>query len=79
MPDWYINAARALPPWNFEFKFPGPPQGTREQLLSLGGAKVAAGVLVAAASAAFAVGGRAWWERRSSRPPRSAEALSEGA
>ena len=22
MPDWYINAARALPPWNYAFQFP---------------------------------------------------------
>ena len=27
MPDWYINAARALPPWNFGFQFPDPPTG----------------------------------------------------
>ena len=28
MPDWYINAARALPPWNFGFQFPDPPRAT---------------------------------------------------
>src|SRR5919108_6043672 len=33
MPDWYINAARALPPWNFGFKFPDPPAGSRADLL----------------------------------------------
>src|SRR5207237_5107360 len=32
MPDWYMNAARALPPWNYDFQFPGPPQRTREVL-----------------------------------------------
>jgi predicted membrane-bound dolichyl-phosphate-mannose-protein mannosyltransferase len=77
MPDWYINAARALPPWNFEFKFPGPPQGTREELLSLGGIKVIAGMLLAAASAAFAVSGRWWWERsENGRTPMPDEPLS---
>ena len=34
MPDWYINAARALPPWNFAFQFPDPPTGERGELLS---------------------------------------------
>ena len=34
MPDWYINAARALPPWNFGFQFPDPPQGDRAELVS---------------------------------------------
>ena len=29
MPDWYVNAARALPPWNYAFQFPAPPQGER--------------------------------------------------
>ncbi|MEP6680545.1 MAG: phospholipid carrier-dependent glycosyltransferase, partial [Chloroflexota bacterium] len=32
MPDWYINALRVLPPWNYYFKFPDPPQGTRAAL-----------------------------------------------
>ena len=22
MPDWYINAARSYPPWNYDFQFP---------------------------------------------------------
>lgn len=64
MPDWYINAARALPPWNFNFKFPDPPQGERTELLALGAAKMVAGLVVAAAAALFAVHGRGWWERR---------------
>ena len=34
MPDWYINAARALPPWNYAFQFPAPPQGERPPLFS---------------------------------------------
>ncbi|HEX6654827.1 MAG TPA: phospholipid carrier-dependent glycosyltransferase, partial [Candidatus Limnocylindria bacterium] len=25
MPDWYINAARSYPPWNYAFQFPLPP------------------------------------------------------
>ncbi|HUF05764.1 MAG TPA: phospholipid carrier-dependent glycosyltransferase [Candidatus Binatia bacterium] len=75
VPDWYINAARALPPWNFAFQFPDPPQGTREELLTLGAAKVVLGLLVAAAAAAFAVAGRSWLERRGSH----AEAPTVGA
>ena len=39
MPDWYINAARALPPWNFGFQFPDPPQGERAELIAVGGAE----------------------------------------
>ena len=34
MPDWYVNAARALPPWNYAFQFPGPPKGERPPLIS---------------------------------------------
>ena len=34
MPDWYINAARSYPPWNYDFQFPDPPQGPRAELLS---------------------------------------------
>ena len=61
MPDWYINAARALPPWNYAFQFPDPPQGERGELLSLSGLKLAAGALVAIAAVAWALTGRAWW------------------
>jgi len=67
MPDWYINAARALPPWNFGFQFPDPPQGDRAELVSLGAAKMAAAVVVALAAAVFAVAGRGWWEQRPGR------------
>jgi 4-amino-4-deoxy-L-arabinose transferase-like glycosyltransferase len=64
MPDWYINAARALPPWNFAFQFPDPPTGERGELLEANTLKVLAGGLVAAAAAAFALIGRDLWERR---------------
>jgi predicted membrane-bound dolichyl-phosphate-mannose-protein mannosyltransferase len=60
MPDWYINAARALPPWNYAFQFPDPPQGERGELLSLSGLKLVAGALVAAAAVAWSLTGRAW-------------------
>ena len=62
MPDWYINAARALPPWNFDFKFPGPPQGNRE-ILSASSIQLVIGVVLAVAAAAFAMYGRPWVER----------------
>ena len=48
MPDWYINAARALPPWNFGFQFPDPPQGDRADLVSLSWPLLVAGLLAAA-------------------------------
>jgi hypothetical protein len=67
MPDWYINAARALPPWNFGFQFPDPPQGTREELLSVGALKAFLGLILMVGAMAFAIAGRGWWERRS--PP----------
>ena len=60
MPDWYINAARALPPWNYAFQFPDPPQGERGELLSLSGLKLVAGAVVAAAAVAWSLTGRAW-------------------
>ena len=58
MPDWYANAARALPPWNFEFKFPDPPQGDRGELLNVDRWKLVAGLLLASLAGAFAVWGR---------------------
>ena len=64
MPDWYINAARALPPWNFGFQFPDPPQGDRVELISFGALTALLGLVVAAGAVAFAIAGRAWWERR---------------
>jgi hypothetical protein len=61
MPDWYINAARALPPWNYGFQFPNPPQGDRAELLSVDIAKLALGGLVALLAASFALFGRDRW------------------
>lgn len=58
MPDWYINAARALPPWNYDFKFPDPPQGDRGALLEVNTLKLFFGALVAAAAVGFALLGR---------------------
>lgn len=62
MPDWYINAARTLPPWNFAFQFPDPPQGDRAELVAANPLKVVAGVVVAALAMAWALYGRAWWD-----------------
>jgi len=61
MPDWYINMARALPPWNYNFQFPGPPQGQREQLLSADTWKLALAMVLALGAAAFALFGRDRW------------------
>jgi hypothetical protein len=60
MPDWYINAARTLPPWNYGFQFPDPPQGDRGDLVSASGLKLVAGALVAVAAVAWSLRGRAW-------------------
>jgi hypothetical protein len=78
MPDWYINAARALPPWNFGFKFPDPPTGERAELLSLGLLKVAVGAVLAGLAGLFAMYGRVWWESRGPRSARPVEPVSEG-
>ena len=67
MPDWYINAARALPPWNYGFQFPDPPAGDRAELLAADAFRLVAGLLAAAAAVAFALVGRSRWERRT--PP----------
>jgi hypothetical protein len=64
MPDWYINAARALAPWNYAFRFPDPPQGPRGQLLSADSFKLAIGVVVSLGAAAFALFGRDFVEGR---------------
>jgi hypothetical protein len=77
MPDWYINAARALPPWNFGFQFPDPPTGDRAELIAVGAAKAALGLLAAIVAALFAVYGRVWWERRRSRPKLPSGSLPE--
>ncbi len=58
MPDWYANAARALPPWNFNFQFPDPPQGDRDELFNLSTVKLLLGALLAGIAAAFAIAGR---------------------
>ena len=60
MPDWYVNAARTLPPWNFGFQFPDPPQGERAELVSVSGLKLVAGALLATAAVAWSLRGRAW-------------------
>ncbi len=64
MPDWYINAARALPPWNYGFQFPNPPQGPREQLLTGSTLRLALGTVLALAAAALAMWGRDLMDRR---------------
>jgi hypothetical protein len=58
MPDWYISAARALPPWNYNFQFPGPPQGARGQLLSADSWKLALATALSLGAAAFSLFGR---------------------
>jgi hypothetical protein len=63
MPDWYINAARALAPWNYAFKFPDPPQGQR-QLFTADTFKLAIGLVVSLGAAAFALFGRDLVEAR---------------
>ena len=60
MPDWYINAARTLPPWNYAFQFPDPPQGQRGDLVSASGLKLVGGVLLAMAAVAWAMWGHRW-------------------
>ncbi|MGI8998987.1 MAG: phospholipid carrier-dependent glycosyltransferase [Candidatus Limnocylindria bacterium] len=63
MPDWYINAARALPPWNYGFQFPDPPQGERGDLVSASSLKLVAGGLMAMAAVAWSLRGRGWSPR----------------
>ena len=65
MPDWYVNAARALAPWNYAFQFPNPPQGTREPLISADTFKLAVGTALSLAAAAFALSGRDLFSGRS--------------
>jgi predicted membrane-bound dolichyl-phosphate-mannose-protein mannosyltransferase len=66
MPDWYINAARALAPWNYAFQFPNPPQGTRGPLIAADALKLGVGVAVSLAAAAFALYGRDLFAARAS-------------
>jgi predicted membrane-bound dolichyl-phosphate-mannose-protein mannosyltransferase/Gpi18-like mannosyltransferase len=58
MPDFYMNAARSLPPWNYAFQFPSPPPGVRGPLVSTDTVKLAAGVAVSLMAGAFALFGR---------------------
>jgi len=58
MPDWYINAARGLLPWNYAFVFPDPPTGDRGELISANTLKLAMGTVVAVGAAAWALFGR---------------------
>jgi dolichyl-phosphate-mannose--protein O-mannosyl transferase len=79
MPDWYANAARALPPWNFDFKFPDPPTGNREELLSLDRLKLLAGIVLSVLAAGFALFGRSLLGDRFGRPrDPSGEPMAEG-
>jgi hypothetical protein len=64
MPDWYVNAAKALPPWNYYFQFPEPPQGHREALLEVDRLKLVAGVLLTVVVAAFGLFGRRYLRPR---------------
>jgi predicted membrane-bound dolichyl-phosphate-mannose-protein mannosyltransferase len=79
MPDWYINAARALPPWNYAFQFPDPPSGDRGELVTADALRLALGALVAVVAVAFSVRGRDRWDRggraatESSAPPLAAD------
>jgi len=58
MPDWYINAARTLLPWNYAFQFPNPPSGDRGDLISANTLKLAVGLVVSLGLAAWALFGR---------------------
>ncbi len=64
MPDWYINAARALPPWNYGFQFPNPPTGPREQLITGSTLRLALGTGLALLAAAFGLWGRDFLDGR---------------
>ena len=78
MPDWYVNAARALPPWNYGFQFPDPPSGDRAELVSANALRAFVGGLLAMGAMGFALRGRDWWERRERRSAAPAEPLAEG-
>ena len=79
MPDWYINAARALAPWNYAFTFPNPPQGDRGQLLSADAVKLALGTMLSLGAAAFALFGRDLIGARAKRSAGSAPHDQHGA
>ena len=79
MPDWYIYTFNALPPWNFQQQFPGPPQGERELIGGAGLVRLIIATVAAVAAALFAVYGRGWIDRsREAGPPSGpGEALTE--
>ena len=78
MPDWYINAARALPPWNYAFQFPGPPSGERAQLVSSNLPKLLAGLAVGFVAAVFALLGRDVWESERARRAAAGDGAADG-
>ncbi len=77
MPDWYVNAARALPPWNYAFQFPDPPSGDRGDLVSASGLTALLALLVAALAAWFVIAGRSWWAGRGDGSTTSAAPQTE--
>jgi predicted membrane-bound dolichyl-phosphate-mannose-protein mannosyltransferase len=79
MPDWYANAARALPPWNFNFQFPDPPQGDRQELLNVDRWKLIGAFVLVAAAGTFAIAGRWLIDEVFREPPgTSGEPMVEG-
>ncbi len=78
MPDWYINAARALPPWNYAFQFPGPPSGERAQLVSSNLPKLLGGLAVGFVAAVFALLGRDVWESERARRAAAGDGAADG-
>ena len=75
MPDWYINAARALAAVELRLPVPDPPQGERGQLISADSFKLAIGTVVSLAAAAFALLGR---DLLGPRPSRRGSGVSGG-
>ncbi len=78
MPDWYINAARALPPWNYAFQFPAPPQGERPPLFSDNPLILALATFVSLAAVSFASFGRDMLEGRLPERFDASAAAAEG-
>jgi predicted membrane-bound dolichyl-phosphate-mannose-protein mannosyltransferase len=59
MPDWYINAFRALPPWMFDFQFPVPSAAAdRGELLDASGPQLVAALAAALVAGVWAIFGR---------------------
>ncbi|MDQ3879988.1 MAG: phospholipid carrier-dependent glycosyltransferase, partial [Chloroflexota bacterium] len=69
MPDWYVHAFQALPPWNFSAQFPDPPQGERELISSGGLVRLVLAIALAALAAGLAMYGREVARRFSAPPP----------